>query len=191
MIDLGPAAHRMADLLAGIKDDQLGLPTPCPDYTLGDLIDHIDGLTLAFTFAATKEKLPVDGAPPSGDASRLGEGWRERVDARLTALAAAWRVESAWQGMTKAGSFDLPGEIAGVIALDELVIHGWDVARAADLPYEPTAPEVAVCAKFLAPSADDRKVGDAFGPAVPVAEDASEVDRLIGLSGRDPGWCAV
>lgn len=66
MIDLGPAAQRMADLLAGVKDDQLGLPAPCPDYTLGDLIDHIDGLTLAFTFAATKEKLPVDGEAPIG-----------------------------------------------------------------------------------------------------------------------------
>ncbi|SDW56465.1 TIGR03086 family protein [Amycolatopsis xylanica] len=191
MIDLGPTAQRMAELLAGVKDDQLGLPTPCPDYTLGDLIDHIDGLTLAFTFAATKEKLPVDGDPPLGDGSRLGEDWRERIDGRLTALAAAWRVESAWQGMTTAGGFDLPGEIAGIIALDELVIHGWDVARAADLPYEPGAAEVAACAGFLAPSAEDRKAGDAFGPVVPVPDDASEVDRLIGLSGRDPGWCAV
>jgi uncharacterized protein (TIGR03083 family) len=47
--DLGPAAARLVDLLAGIKDDQLGAPTPCPDYTLGDLLDHVGSLALAFT----------------------------------------------------------------------------------------------------------------------------------------------
>ena len=46
MIDLGPAAGRVVDLLAGIDDSQLGKPTPCPDTTVGDLIDHIDTLAV-------------------------------------------------------------------------------------------------------------------------------------------------
>ena len=52
--DLRPATDRMAGLLAAIRDDQLDLPTPCPDYALGDLVDHIVGLTEAFTLAAAK-----------------------------------------------------------------------------------------------------------------------------------------
>jgi hypothetical protein len=38
--------------------------------------------------------------------------------------------------MTKAGGLDLPGEMAGVIALDEIVVHGWDVARSSGQPYD-------------------------------------------------------
>ncbi len=38
--------------------------------------------------------------------------------------------------MTKAGGVDLPGEVAGLVALDELVVHGWDVARATGQAYD-------------------------------------------------------
>ena len=48
----------------------------------------------------------------------------------LDALVDAWHDPGAWQGMTKAGPFELPGEVAGVVALDELVLHGWDLAVA-------------------------------------------------------------
>jgi len=44
-------------------------------------------------------------------------------------LAGAWQEPDAWTGMTVAGPVEMPGEIAGLVALNELVIHGWDVAR--------------------------------------------------------------
>jgi hypothetical protein len=44
IVDLGPAAQRLADLVARVGDDELGLPAPCPAYTLGDLIHHVGGL---------------------------------------------------------------------------------------------------------------------------------------------------
>jgi Mycothiol maleylpyruvate isomerase N-terminal domain len=61
---------------------------------------------------------------PSGDASRLTDEWRRRIPADLANLAAAWTQPEAWTGMARAGGVDLAGEIAGVVALDELVIHG-------------------------------------------------------------------
>ena len=48
-IDLGQSASSLADVLSGVKDEQLAAPTPCPDYTLGTLIAHVDGLCSAFT----------------------------------------------------------------------------------------------------------------------------------------------
>jgi uncharacterized protein (TIGR03083 family) len=53
MVDLGSAAAQMSRLLERVTDDQLTQPTPCPAYTLGDLIDHVSGLSQAFTAAAT------------------------------------------------------------------------------------------------------------------------------------------
>ena len=75
--DLTAAAARVATLLRGVSDDQLDGPTPCPAYSVGDLVDHIGGLALAFTWAATKEFPPEAGQPPSGEAARLPDEWRD------------------------------------------------------------------------------------------------------------------
>jgi hypothetical protein len=56
MVDLGPAANRLADLIARIEDDELHNPTPCPAYSLGDLIDHVGGMARASTAAANKDR---------------------------------------------------------------------------------------------------------------------------------------
>jgi hypothetical protein len=45
-VDLEPAARRMSALVSGAGHDLLGAPTPCRDYTLGALLDHIDRFTL-------------------------------------------------------------------------------------------------------------------------------------------------
>ena len=53
-VDLEPAARRLADLVAGVPDELLDAPTPCPAYTLGDLVEHVGGAASAFTGAASK-----------------------------------------------------------------------------------------------------------------------------------------
>jgi uncharacterized protein (TIGR03083 family) len=73
-VDLGPAALRLAELVARVTDDELAKPTPCPAYTLGDLIDHVGGLALAFTAAARKESGPRVEQAPSGQGLPAG-GW--------------------------------------------------------------------------------------------------------------------
>jgi uncharacterized protein (TIGR03086 family) len=191
MIDLTPATRRTGDLLASIPDSALGGPTPCANYPLAGLLHHLDGLALAFTWAATKDPRTAESSRgPSGDAALLEDGWRERIPERLDALAKAWQDPSAWQGMTAAGGVDLPGEVAGLVALNEVVVHGWDVARAAGLPYEVSAEEVEACLAFVsqAPPDDDPEAGGLFGPPVPVPDGAPPLDRLIGRTGRDPSW---
>src|SRR3954452_11500351 len=136
IVDLGPATSQVGALVARVDDAQLGAPTPSSAYTLGDLIDHIGGLALAFTEAATKTfTVETAGPPPPGDASNLTDDWRTRIPRDLDALAAAWRDPDAWTGMTRAGSIEMPGEIAGLVALDEVVVHGWDLAQATGQPY--------------------------------------------------------
>ncbi|QXJ22805.1 TIGR03086 family protein [Actinomadura graeca] len=184
--DLAPAARRLGLLLAGVRDSQLAAPTPCVEYTLGDLIDHVGGLSKAFTWSAEKNWPDVPSTGPSGDASRLAPDWRARIPEQLDALAAAWTVPDAWQGMTKAGGVDLPGEVAGRVALNEIVVHGWDVARASGQPYEPGRDEIDLCMELVGPAAG--QPDGPFGPVFATAEDAPPLDRLIGLTGRDPAW---
>lgn len=189
--DLQPAASRMANLIRNVPDDTLGAPTPCPRYTLGDLVDHVGGFARAFTAAATKEVLATGSQAPSGNASRLVDDWRNRIPRDLDAMAAAWREPAAWTGMTMAGGIDLPGEVAGIVGLDELVLHGWDVASASGQAYDCDEPSLQAVLGFVSqfsqPGTEARR-GRLFGPVVDVPPDAPLLDRVLGLAGRDPGW---
>jgi uncharacterized protein (TIGR03086 family) len=191
-IDLEPAARRLGALVAAIPDDALDGPTPCPDYRLGDLLEHVGGLAQAFRAAATKDLGDATGGASPGDAARLPADWRTRIPQDLLAMAEAWRNPEAWTGMTAAGGVDLPGEVAGLVALDELVVHGWDVARALGQPYDAEPAELEGVRGFVGPMADappEQRAG-LFGPPVAVPDDAPELDRVIGLTGRDPAWSA-
>jgi uncharacterized protein (TIGR03086 family) len=182
--DLRPAARRLAALVERVPDGALDHPTPCTEYTVGDLVEHAGGLALAFAGAATKH--PLDGAA-RGDARRLPPDWRTRIPSDLLAMAEAWQDPDAWTGMTAAGGVDLPGEVAGVVALDELVIHGWDLAKATGQPAGYDGPGLeavhALVEQFRAAG-----VEGIFGPPVDVPEDAPLHHRTLALTGRDPGW---
>jgi uncharacterized protein (TIGR03086 family) len=190
MIDLTPACRRTAAVLLDVTDDQLRGPTPCEKMPLDALIAHVGGLSLAFTAAARKDFGPLTDTPPAEAAQPLDDDWRTSYPDRLAELAAAFAEPAAWQGMTRAGGFDFPGEVAGIVALTEVVIHGWDVARASGQSYDvdPAAAE-AVLANVTATAAEGPVEG-LFGAAVPVADDAPVLDRIIALSGRDPAWRA-
>ena len=185
MLDFQPATTRLAGLLANVSDEQLSAPTPCELYTLGALLDHINGLSVAFTWAATKAPESRGNAGPSGDASRLPDDWRTRIPRQLAALAEAWTEPSAWEGMTRVGGVDLPAPAAAGFGLNEVVVHGWDVSRASGQPYDADSRSVAACIGLLSQGGAREGI---FGPMVEVADEASALDRLVGLTGRHPSW---
>ncbi|GAA1726409.1 TIGR03086 family metal-binding protein [Streptomyces yatensis] len=193
MIDFGPTAQRVTALLSGVSDEQLGAPTPCGTYSVGDLLDHFMGLAIGMRQAAEKTTAaagPDDPAPGEGAADRLDPEWRQELPRRLEAMAAAWREPSAWQGTTVAGGVTMPAQMMGVVALDELLIHGWDLARATGQPYDCDARSAEAVIGWLSAVPDEERPQELFGPRIPVPADAPPLDRAIALSGRDPGWRA-
>ena len=78
-----------------MADDQLAGPTPCADTSVAALLDHLMGLSLAFTWAARKSTAAGGGAgapgPGSTSAGHLDPKWRTLLPERLDALVAAWR----------------------------------------------------------------------------------------------------
>src|SRR4029453_10643342 len=99
--DLGSAAERMATLIRKVPDDALDAATPCPKYSLGDLVEHVGWLSLAFTAAANKELGGASAQGPSGDASRLEDDWRDQIPRRLHALAHAPGATRSRPGSTR------------------------------------------------------------------------------------------
>jgi uncharacterized protein (TIGR03086 family) len=186
-LDLAPQAAEVARVIAGVRDDQLTDPTPCDGTSVAAMLDHFVGLTVAFRLGA--EKAPMEGAP-SADADHLPADWRERLPAQLDALVAAWDQPEAWDGTTEVGGVRMPAAAMGVVAANEVLVHGWDLAVATGQPYAVDPLTAEACLEFNkgfavgAPEARDAM----YGPVVPVPSDASLFDRLLGATGRDPAW---
>lgn len=66
MLNLEPATRVLADLVVGVRDDQLSAATPCTEMALSDLLSHVDGLAFAFTAAATKTPLDANSGATDG-----------------------------------------------------------------------------------------------------------------------------
>ncbi|MFP8963925.1 TIGR03086 family metal-binding protein [Streptomyces nanhaiensis] len=191
MPDLEPPARRMALVLEGVADGRLSAPTPCEATTVGDLVHHVLGLSIAFRDAARKDLGPATRTDPSASrpsAALLPADWRDAVPRALDGLVAAWREPSAWEGTTQAGGVTLPAAVAGRVALNELLIHGWDIARATGQEYDCDEASLRVSIDLLSQSTDEAGRAGVFGPVVEVPAESPLLDRAVGLSGREPSW---
>jgi uncharacterized protein (TIGR03086 family) len=188
-LDFAPPVRQLRSLLLGITDDHLRVPTPCPDWSVGDLLDHLIGLSAAFTQVAQKRSdLPgIDGPPPPPSAARLSAHWRSRLPVVLEELAIAWRVPSAWEGTARAGGVTLPATVMGLVAVNELIMHGWDLARATGQQYAADPRLLEPLIEFLSQGPREGTPGT-FGPVVEVEDEAELLDQAVALAGRNPRW---
>ena len=91
--------------------------------------------------------------------------------------------------MTKAGGVDLPGEVGGLVALDEVLMHGWDLARATGQPYRPRRRgRRGIADRHARGERSGGKGRTACRPGRRRTRDAPPFDRVLGLAGRDPVW---
>ncbi|MEU6565014.1 TIGR03086 family metal-binding protein [Nocardia nova] len=185
--DLSTATKAMAAVVAGIDTADLDAATPCPEMTVRDLLFHALGFTEAFRQGATKEGVGHSAPPQPAPQADLPEGWPELLTAQLDSLAEAWRDPAAWDGETEVGGVTGPAAGMAGFALDEVVVHGWDLARATGQDYRPADEDVAVLLEQFRETPPEGVPG-LFGPRVEVAADAPDWQRLVGLTGRDPGW---
>jgi len=183
-LDFDPPVRQLRALLLGIDDDDLTARTPCDEWTVGDLLDHIMDFTRAFTQAAQKlADAPGTSTPaPRPSADHLPPYWRSRLPVQLEELATAWKVPEAWTGSARAGGARMPATATGTAAVHELTMHSWDLARATgqDFAADPRILEALI--EFLSHSPG------AFGPTVEIEDEASLLDQVLALSGRDPSW---
>ncbi|HEX5120051.1 MAG TPA: TIGR03086 family metal-binding protein [Pseudonocardiaceae bacterium] len=177
----------LAELVQTIPADQRSRRTPCTEFDVQDLLTHIVGWLT--TFAAGY-------ADPEGRAPRSDlDGYTAPPDAGAVVRAAADQLEKALRdGAAERplllGEAAMPGELALGMILWEYQVHGWDLARALGRPWSPpdaaARESLAFAPGMLNP--DEQGEGMPFAARVPVPEDAPALDRLLGLSGRDPHW---
>jgi uncharacterized protein (TIGR03086 family) len=187
--DFTATTDLVAGLLDGVDDAALTGATPCGHYTQAQLINHLLGLCLAFTAAARGETGPHNDAPPGEPPTDLAPGWRDELRQRLHVLAEAWSEETAWKGDALAGGVTLPAPIMGLVALNEVAVHGWDLASATGQPYTLDPVTVQILTAFTGQDADDQAAREGiYAPVVTIPASASPQDHLLALTGRNPAW---
>lgn len=181
MHDLGPAARELARVVDRVRDDDLDRPTPCGSWTVRDLLVHLLALSAHFATVA-RHTSPEQDSPTD-----LPSDWRDRLDARLADLPVAWSGPGAWEGTGSAGGATMPRAELGVVALHEVVLHGWDLARSIGAGYEVRDEDVAAVGAFVTAfeHADQEARAGLYGPVVDAAT-RSGLDRVLALAGRDP-----
>lgn len=181
--------------LAGVVDvdeDQLGLATPCVGFSVGDLRRHVLGW-LQFFAAALSDPAAATARPDPETFALTGRASAsEIVRNALASIQRAIADDAAGHLVVMSGS-RMAGDAVLGMALGEYIVHAWDLATATGQRY--SAPESAIrpAHEFLegmvAPEYRGPDSGF-FDAVVPVPDDASPLDQLLGFAGRDPQWRA-
>lgn len=192
LLDLvSPVLDRLALLVEGSMDAEPGARTPCADFDVTALRDHIVGW-LDFFGAALADPQRRTSRPDPTAYRAADDG---RVPAEVVRAAAA-KIEEAVRGGVLNGEVAVsqsrmsgPG-VLGMV-LGEYTVHGWDLARATGQLWDPpTASCEAALDFFRGMVAPEYRGGDGgfFAEEVFVPASASAIDRLIGFAGRDTNW---
>jgi uncharacterized protein (TIGR03086 family) len=183
VFDLGAATGQLSELVSGVRDDQLTDPTPCADWAVADLLAHVHQFATVFTQNARKEALH---AP-----SDLVGDWRSAIPEQLDELAKAWRAEAAWSGRVAAGGVEMDAAANAVVAIEELTVHGWDLATATGRGFRAEDADLDQVDAFFELFAAQIASGEGpYGPEVPAPAGATRLERTIARTGRDPAWRA-
>ncbi len=168
-------------IVGAVTPDQYDLPTPCPDYTVGDLVQHVVTWIRVFARAAA-------GAPQPADAGDEGS-----ADPAADFRAAADQAVEAFSTLpddepVTLSSGSTPAAASVAMMTGEYLAHGWDLAVATGQPAPYTEQEAEAARAGLTPllAPEYRGAGKPFGDIVDVPDDASGLDKFLGFAGRRP-----
>jgi uncharacterized protein (TIGR03086 family) len=167
------AAEGFTARLAAVTDDQWDNPTPCADWNVRELVDHVIEI---------QRQIPEGLGTSAGNGTNPQERWNGVRDAALAALRQPGVLERTMPG--RGG--DVPVEMALIPRLSDLIIHTWDLARATggDERLDPDTARIVL--ERLKPNDEILRSTGTFGPKVDLPESADTVVELLCFSGRRP-----
>ncbi len=169
------AASHAATLIEAVRPADRTLPTPCAEWDVQALIDHMSG--------GTSYLLTAAGEPPAENPTAV-ETYRQAV-ARCVELLRRPGALDARCASPVGFEWSVGEAVAGTF-MDQLV-HSWDLAVATNQDAGLDPELAAACVEMFLPAMPElgRQAG-LVGPAVPVPDEASAQARLLGAMGRHP-----
>jgi uncharacterized protein (TIGR03086 family) len=182
---LARALDDTAALVRGVREDQWDGPTPCSEWDVRGVVQHLVVGHQVFARALRGDAVAAVPAEPP----------RAPLDAAYTGSAAdmleAFRAPGVLDGQVTVPFGTVPGTVALHLRLVDALVHGWDVAVATGQrpghDERLAEQEIGFTRSFLTRIPPGRTP---FAPSVQAGDDALALDRLAALLGRDTGWAA-
>jgi uncharacterized protein (TIGR03086 family) len=186
--EMTEAAGAAARTVANVRAAQLGDPTPCTEWDVRTLLNH---LILWTSYSAecrargesvSEELMAKDFAAEPGFAA----AYRAQLDRALD----AWADPAAWERDLNVMGSATPAADVAALLLAEMVLHGWDLAVATGQSYAVGDKAAAAALTAVEANAELFRQYKGFAEPVSVPAAAPVLDRVLALSGRDPHWTA-
>jgi uncharacterized protein (TIGR03086 family) len=161
-----------------VPDERWSQPSPCDGWDARAVVDHMVSAHNMFLGFVGKAFEPSESAANDPVAA-----WTEARDAMLAALEDPETARTEYDSPFGHSVFE---ESADRFVTNDVLVHTWDLARAIGGDERLDADEVGVALTAFESIGDSVRSPRVFGPEIPLADDASEQDRLLGFTGRDP-----
>ena len=174
-------------LINTLTPADLATPTPCTEWDVKALVNHMVGVCTGFT-RALGGTVPAPPGTASGDDDLVGNEPAAAYDRVADAVMQAWRAPGALDRTVKLALGEMPGRQAAAILVADQLVHTWDLAKAIGRPHgideDLARATYEMMRQNLTPELRQRT--GAFGPEVECPESAPIQDRLAAFAGRRP-----
>jgi uncharacterized protein (TIGR03086 family) len=173
------------EIIRNVRAEQLGDTTPCSEWTVRDLLNHIVGTTQMFASCAAGGS--SEWNPFTFPSDVIAEDVSRQYDAAASEAVSAWRKRGTDELLTLPVG-DMPALVGLRIEYCDVLVHGWDLAQATGQDHGLDDDLIEEAWGHLEDNLSDgsRGKGKPFAPIVAVPDDASTLDRMLGYMGRTP-----
>jgi uncharacterized protein (TIGR03086 family) len=187
---LREALDAVGQLIARIGPDQWSSPTPCTEWTVRDVVNHlVDGNRLAADVLNGELLPPLEGLRARRAIDYLEGDPLGAYRGSATALVDAFEVPGRFEQLVSLPVGTMPGRAAVVLRVTETLTHGWDLARGTGQTLEVPDELTDQALRFTVAQLPKIPAGRTpFAPPQPAPDDAPALDRLAAALGRNPTW---
>jgi uncharacterized protein (TIGR03086 family) len=172
-------------VVGNVAPDQLGSPTPCAEWDVRALINHITGGSLMFAEAVEHGAVPDDRLGQLMGGDNLGNDYKGSFNTAADRAVATFGLPGAMDKTVKLPFGEMPAGIALNIAIFDVTVHALDLAQATgqskSLDPEVLEAAYAIGTQMIGP---EMRAPGVFGPEVQISGDAPLADRIMAFAGR-------
>jgi uncharacterized protein (TIGR03086 family) len=183
---MATAAAEAARVVQNVPEGMLGAPTPCAEWDLRTLLNHI------ILWTAWSAERRAHGESVAEDLMHkdftADPGFRQQYADQLGKAVDAWSDPQGWERELTVMGGPTPAAEVGAMLIMEMVLHGWDVAKASGQEYRSDDAVAVMLLRTVEAQGALFRQYKGFADEVPLPDVVSVFDRALGLSGRDPDW---
>jgi uncharacterized protein (TIGR03086 family) len=178
------AARVVAGAAKAADSKTLEQTTPCTEWDLRTLLNH---MILWTSYSAERRAYGESVAEELMTKDFTAEpGYAQAYQAQLARAVDAWSKPEAWEGDRNVMGSATPAADIAAMLIAEMVLHGWDIAKATGQDYYCDDAVARDVLKTVEAQGELFRQYQGFAAIVPVPDDATALDRALALSGRDP-----